>query len=99
MGPDGHTASLFPGADTLAERRRLVVPATAPATMAVHDRMTFTLPLINAARAALVVVAGADKAPAVRSIRGGSRRLPAARVRARSTVWLLDAAAAGRVAR
>ncbi len=96
MGPDGHTASLFPGASTLAERQRLVVPATAPAGMAVHDRMTFTLPLINAARAVLFVVAGADKAAAVRSVRGGSRKLPAARVRARSTLWLLDAPAAGR---
>jgi len=95
MGPDGHTASLFPGAETSAERRRLVVPATAPAGMAVHDRMTFTLPLINGARAVLFVVAGADKAAAVRSVRGGSRELPAARVRARSTLWLLDAPAAG----
>lgn len=99
MGPDGHTASLFPGADALAERKRLVVPATAPAGMAVHGRMTFTLPLINAARAVLFVVAGADKAAAVRSVRGGSRELPAARVRARSTLWLLDAQAAGRAAR
>jgi 6-phosphogluconolactonase len=96
MGPDGHTASLFPGASTLAERRRLVVPATAPAGMAVHERMTFTLPLINSARAVLFVVAGADKAAAVRSVRGGSRELPAARVHARSTLWLLDAQAAGR---
>jgi 6-phosphogluconolactonase len=96
MGPDGHTASLFPGAGTLDERSRLVIPATASAGMAVHDRMTFTLPLINAARAVLFVVAGADKAPAVRSIRGGSRKLPAARVRARSTLWLLDAAAVRR---
>ena len=98
MGPDGHTASLFPGASTLAERQRLVVVATAPAGMAVHDRMTFTLPLINAARAVLFVVAGADKATAVRSVRSGSRNLPAGRVRARSTLWLLDAAAAGRAA-
>jgi 6-phosphogluconolactonase len=96
MGPDGHTASLFPGASTLAERRRLVAWATAPASAPVPDRMTFTLPLINAARAVLFVVAGPDKAGAVRSVRRGSRELPAARVRARSTLWLLDARAAGR---
>jgi 6-phosphogluconolactonase len=99
MGPDGHTASLFPGASTLAERRRLVAAATAPDGVAVHERMTFTLPLINAARAVLFVVAGRDKAPAIRSVRGGSRELPAARVRAHATVWLLDASAAGRDAR
>ena len=96
MGPDGHTASLFPGASTLAERQRLVVAATAPEGMAVQQRMTVTLPLINAARAVLFVVAGRDKAPAIRSVRSGSRELPAARVRARSTLWLLDASAAGR---
>lgn len=96
MGPDGHTASLFPGAGTVDERRRRVVTATAPAGMAVPERMTFTLPLINAARAVLFVVAGQDKVAAVRSVRSGSRELPAARVRARSTLWLLDALAAGR---
>ena len=95
MGPDGHTASLFPGASVLAERGRWVAPATAPKASPVAARMTFTLPLINAARAVLFVVAGADKAAAVRSIRAGSHELPAARVRARSTRWLLDADAAG----
>jgi 6-phosphogluconolactonase len=97
MGPDGHTASLFPGASTLAERRRWVVSATAPPSSPVAARMTFTLPLINAARTALFIVAGADKATALRSVRSGSRDLPASRVRAASTLWLLDAPAAGGV--
>jgi 6-phosphogluconolactonase len=95
MGPDGHTASLFPGAPTLAERRRWVIAAIAPPTSPVAARMTFTLPLINAARIALFVVAGADKAASLRSVRSGSRNLPASRVRARSTMWLVDAPAAG----
>ena len=100
MGPDGHTASLFPGASTLAERGRSVLPATAPTTSPVSKRMTLTLPLINAARLVLFVVAGADKAAALRSVRSGSRDLPAARVRARSMLWLVDAlAAAGAVPR
>ena len=98
MGPDGHTASLFPGAGTMAERRRWVLPASAPTTSAVAGRMTFTLPLINAARAVMFVVAGADKAEAVRSVRSGARELPAARVQATSTLWLLDAFAAGEAA-
>jgi 6-phosphogluconolactonase len=99
MGPDGHTASLFPGASALDERRRWVVPATAPRTVAVRERMSITLPVINAARQVLFVVAGADKAAAVRSVRDGSRDLPAGRVHARSTLWLLDAAAADKAAR
>lgn len=98
MGADGHTASLFAGASTLAERRRWVIPATAPATSAVSGRMTFTLPLINAARAVVFVVAGADKAAAVRSVRSGSRDLPAGRVRATSTLWLVDPLAASEAA-
>lgn len=99
MGPDGHTASLFPGSGVLDERKRWVAPATAPKTSPIASRMTFTLPLINAARAVLFVVAGADKAPSLRALRSGSRELPAARVHARSTIWLLDALAAGDVAR
>jgi 6-phosphogluconolactonase len=95
MGPDGHTASLFPGGGALGERRRWVMATTAPATSPVAARMTFSLPLINAARAVLFVVAGADKVAALRSVRSGSRDLPAGRVRARSTRWLVDAAAAG----
>jgi 6-phosphogluconolactonase len=97
MGPDGHTASLFPGSPALSERRRWVLSTTAPASSPVAARMTFSLPLINAARAVLFVVAGADKVAAVRSVRSGSKDLPAGRVRARSTRWLLDAAAVGEV--
>ncbi|MEO8251434.1 MAG: 6-phosphogluconolactonase [Chloroflexota bacterium] len=93
MGRDGHTASLFPGCSALAERRRWVAATWAPA-LGVW-RMTFTLPLINAARAVMFVATGADKAAPLRSIRSGSRELPSALVRARSTLWLVDAAAVG----
>lgn len=93
MGADGHTASLFPGSTALGERRRWVVATWAPALAA--WRMTLTQPLINAARSVLFVVTGPDKAPAMRSIESGSRELPAARIRARSTLFLVDAPAAG----
>ena len=96
MGADGHTASLFPGSTGLAERRRWVVATWAPSIAA--WRMTLTQPLINAARAALFVVTGPEKAAAVRSIASGSRELPAARIRARSTIFLVDTRAAGRAA-
>jgi 6-phosphogluconolactonase len=93
MGRDGHTASLFPGSSALAEQRRWVVATQAPPPAG--WRMSFTLPLINAASAVMFVAVGADKAAVLRSIRSGSRDLPAAHVRARFTLWLVDAAAAG----
>ena len=93
MGRDGHTASLFPGSSALSERRRWVVATQAPPPSG--WRMSFTLPLINAARAVMFVAVGADKSAALSSIRSGTSDLPAAHVRARSTLWLVDAAAAG----
>lgn len=93
MGSDGHTASLFPGSSALAERRRWVVATSAPASAAVAGRMSLTLPVINAARSVLFVVTGSDKRAALRSVRSGSRELPAGRVRARSALWLVDARA------
>lgn len=94
MGADGHTASLFPGSKALDERERWVVANWAPSLEA--WRMTLTFPVINDAREALFVVTGADKADAVAAIRSGDRDLPAARVHAERTLWLIDEAAAGR---
>lgn len=93
MGPDGHTASLFPGSAGLVERKRLVVAHYAPGPDA--WRMTLTFPVLNAAREVMFVATGAEKAEAFASVRSGSRELPAGRVRARRTLWLVDAAAAG----
>jgi 6-phosphogluconolactonase len=92
MGPDGHTASLFPGSDALRERRRWVVANWAPERAA--WRMTLTFPVLNAARDVMVVATGAEKAPAFARVRAGDRRMPASRLRARRTIWLVDAAAA-----
>jgi 6-phosphogluconolactonase len=76
MGADGHTASLFPGQPTLSERMRWVVAAHTNASGVA--RLTFTLPLINAARAVLFLVAGRDKARALATVlgRAGSPSTP-----------------------
>jgi len=66
MGEDGHTASLFPGTTALQERSRLVVATHVEKFEA--DRITFTLPLLNAAAEVMVIVAGANKAPVIRRI-------------------------------
>ena len=96
MGPDGHTASLFPGTSALNETTRWVVPNWVPSKNA--WRLTLTFPILNAAREVNFVVHGADKAAALRSIRSGSDDLPAARIDAARTVWLIDQAAAGEAA-
>ncbi len=93
LGPDGHTASLFPGAPQLDEQDRLVVPSGDDE----HPlpRLTFTYPAL--ARAALIVftVDGASKREALAGVRRGDPHLPASRVRAKRVVWLVDEAAAG----
>jgi len=92
LGPDGHTASLFPGSPTLAETERLVVAAGDD----LHPlpRLTFTYPAIARSRLVVVTVVGAEKREAIDRIRAGED-LPAARIRAERVVWLGDRAAMG----
>ncbi len=94
LGADGHTASLFPGLPAVEEKTRLVVrvdgaPKPPPA------RITFTLPLINAARHVAFLVTGRDKNGALRRVLNGDPALPAALVSPRdgALVFLADAAA------
>jgi len=93
MGPDGHTASLFPDSAALDESERWVVGNWVPSQAA--WRMTLTFPVLNAGRDVIVVVTGADKADAVRDIRSGGSDLPAARVDGDQVEWIIDAAATG----
>ncbi|HEX5108682.1 MAG TPA: 6-phosphogluconolactonase [Vicinamibacterales bacterium] len=97
LGADGHTASLFPGTPALTEARRLVVANWVEAFAAY--RITMTLPIINAARLVMFLVAGMDKAIAVRDVLrsgGGGAVLPASLVRPTDghEMWFLDAEAA-----
>jgi 6-phosphogluconolactonase len=95
MGADGHTASLFPGAPTLdADPGVLVLATEDPNGRNPHPRLTLTLPAINSARTAVFTVAGASKADAVAALLRGDD-LPAARVHAGQTIWLVDGAARG----
>ncbi len=101
VGPDGHTASLFPGAATLAEPERWVRDEPAPALEPKVPRITLTLPALAAARRVLFLVLGAEKRTALTAVLGDPRRgtsaaaLPAARVQAREGVeWYVDSEAA-----
>jgi 6-phosphogluconolactonase len=97
VGPDGHTASLFPGGEALAERTRWAAAVPAPEHIGPHvPRVTLTLPALGTAREVLVLATGAEKRAAVAAaLAGGDEVPPAGRVRGRErTVWLLDEAAA-----
>jgi 6-phosphogluconolactonase len=96
LGPDGHTASLFPGSPALdADPGRLVVMNTDPKGNNVHRRMTLTFSGIARARLAVVTVEGAEKREAFAAVRRGDPDKPATRIRADRVVWLVDPAAAG----
>jgi 6-phosphogluconolactonase len=63
LGPDGHTASLYPNAPTLGERERRAVPAEARFEPFV-ERVTMTVPMLSSAPEVLYIVTGAEKAEA-----------------------------------
>jgi 6-phosphogluconolactonase len=99
VGPDGHTASLFPGSSALRERRRSVVAVQRSGEPPWVPRLTLTLPALASSRAVVFLASGAEKAPAVarvfRSPPAGSDRIPASRVRSSGpTIWFVDRAAA-----
>jgi len=95
MGPDGHIASLFPEMPALHDNRPVVAVHRAPKPP--PTRITLTLPAINTAREVWLLVAGEEKAHAVRLALAGAGhfQVPAAGARGRQrTLWLLDRAAA-----
>jgi 6-phosphogluconolactonase len=96
LGPDGHTASLFPQSAALdADPGRLVVLNDDPLGNNPHQRMTLTLAGIARARLVLVTVEGDEKRDALRRVADEDPTAPASLVRAERVVWLADPAAAG----
>jgi 6-phosphogluconolactonase len=89
IGPDGHTASLFPG-DPALDAAEPVAYVPKPGLPPLHPRLTLTYPVLNAARAAAFLV-GADKREILGRVLAGDESLPAARVRAETTVVLASA--------
>jgi len=88
LGPDGHTASLFPGMPSLEVTDRFVIATGDDAHP--HPRLTFTFPGIARCHLAVVTVEGDDKADAWRRVQAGARTAPAARITAERVVWLVD---------
>ena len=97
MGPDTHVASLFPGhATTRVDDTSVVAENDSPKPP--PRRISLTFPALNGAREVWLMIAGADKADAVRAASGSTDRTahPACGVHGRErTIWWLDEAAAG----
>lgn len=95
LGPDGHTASLFPQSPALeADPGRLVVMNEDPLGNNKWPRMTLTFAGIARARLVVVTVAGEEKRDALRRVVEGDPTAPASHVTADEVVWLADRAAA-----
>jgi 6-phosphogluconolactonase len=100
LGPDGHTASLFPGSEGLKERSRLVI-ANWVEKFKTH-RLTLTFPVLNNAEEAMFLACGPDKADMVRQVLQDNNTppFPAQQVQPEGKlVWMLDEAAAASLKR
>ncbi len=100
MGPDGHTASLFPHSPALDDTTHWVVanPVDSPVAKGKTTRITLTARAINATRAVRFLVAGGDKAPALHAVLEGPRdgkAFPAQLID--NATWLVDEAAASKL--
>lgn len=91
LGPDGHTASLFPGTNVLGERNRWAVEVVGARP---EPRITLTYPALESSRHTGFLVAGADKREILARALTGDQALPAARVNPIGELtWFVDAAA------
>ena len=98
LGPEAHTASLFPGTKALHETRRLVVSTWVGKLFT--ERITLTPPVLNNAAGVIFLVSGDDKALALKAVLEGPdepEQLPAQLIRPSHgrLLWLVDWAAAG----
>jgi len=93
VGPDGHTASLFPGYPALAETERWVVGVPKAHVEPFVPRVSLTLPVLGSCHEMLFEVSGADKRAILTRVLAGED-LPAGRaVSIGETTWLVDRAA------
>ena len=102
MGPDGHTASLFPGTKALEETQKLVVSNWVGKFYT--QRITMTARLLNNAAFDLFLVCGDDKAPALKAVMEGPYepvQLPSQLIQpaSGSLVWMVDQKAAATLAK
>jgi 6-phosphogluconolactonase len=98
LGPEGHTASLFPGSPAVEEKQRWVAAVEAP--IRPSQRLTLTPVVLNQGRNTFFLVSGADKREVIAALRSEPAskpsRYPAGRIQpAGRVLWFLDEAAGG----
>ena len=96
MGPDGHTASLFPGKPALQVRDRWVTEVPVPGLNPQVPRVTLTYPALHSAKSTAFVAAGADKTVMMKRVLSGDEALPSAHIKpVGELIWFIDRAAHG----
>lgn len=100
LGPDGHTASLFPGGKAMHEKSRWVVADWVEKFKT--DRITLTLPVVNNAATVMFLVSGADKAGTLKEVLEGNQSgelFPSKLVRPSDgkLIWMVDQAASAQL--
>lgn len=97
MGEDGHTASLFPGSDSLKESKRLAIPVYVEKLKS--WRVTLTLPVLNNGHCVIFLISGKNKTGVLKEILEKDRdKYPAGLIKPckESLIWLLDEDAVGK---
>jgi 6-phosphogluconolactonase len=100
VGPDGHTASLFPGSILSTDTQQIAVPVRS--SMQIRDRISLTVPVLARSRTVVFIVVGIEKSHTLARLfleEEGQLRLPAAVVagQARNPIWFVDHAAASQL--
>jgi 6-phosphogluconolactonase len=99
LGPDGHTASIFPGSEVLRETKHLVA---APWVEKLNTyRITMTLPLLNNGGSVVFLVSGKEKAEIVKAVLEGPKQYPAQEINPTDgeLIWMLDEKAGSDISR
>jgi 6-phosphogluconolactonase len=91
IGRDGHTASLFPGAQSLDEKKKIIMAVKAPKGSVVSNRITMTMPFINAAKNIIVISAGHDRKKVLNAAIKGDKKYPAALLKpTQRLIWMVE---------
>ena len=88
VGPDGHTASLFPGESHSLEQDGVFISTIAPTQFDVAERLSMTLPLINSADRRIFIISGTGKGGIIQRVLDQDSSIPAGMVNSDSSIFV-----------